>query len=96
MEGEQDRSQVHLMIIGRVQGVFFRASTVEEARRLGLTGWVMNRTDGSVEVVAEGERSKLAAFVRWCGHGPRGAAVQKVDVQWREFRDEFEGFRIKR
>jgi acylphosphatase len=96
MEGGEYRSQVHLVISGRVQGVFFRASTAEEARRLGLTGWVMNRSDGSVEAIAEGERSKLAEFVRWCGHGPRGAVVQKVDVQWREFRDEFQGFRIKR
>jgi acylphosphatase len=96
MEGGKDRSQVHLLISGRVQGVFFRASTAEEARRLGLTGWVMNRDDGSVEVVAEGERIKLDEFVGWCRHGPRGAVVKKVDLEWRAFCDEFQGFRIKR
>jgi acylphosphatase len=90
------RSQVHLIIAGRVQGVYFRASTVEEARRLGLTGWVMNRHDGSVEIVAEGERSRLDEFIGWCRRGPRGAAVEHVQLEWRPFRDEFEGFRIKR
>jgi acylphosphatase len=96
MAQDETRSQAHLLITGRVQGVFFRASTVEEARRLGLTGWVMNRSDGAVEIVAEGERNKLDEFIRWCRHGPRGAAVQQVKLEWRPFRDEFEAFRIKR
>jgi acylphosphatase len=96
MADTEYRSGVHLLISGRVQGVFFRASAAEEARRLGLTGWVMNRNDGSVEIIAEGERHKLDEFIRWCGHGPRGAVVQNVQVKWRPFRDEFQGFRIKR
>lgn len=92
----ETRSQVHLVVTGRVQGVYFRSSTVEEARRLGLTGWVRNRSDGSVEIVAEGERARLDELIRWCHHGPRGAAVQEVQVEWRPFRGEFDGFRIKR
>jgi acylphosphatase len=96
MEVAAERSQARLIITGRVQGVYFRASTVEEARRLDLTGWVMNRSDGSVEVLAEGKRTKLEEFIRWCHHGPKGASVEQVQLEWRAFRDEFQGFRIKR
>ena len=51
--------RVHLVVRGRVQGVFFRAATQREARRLGLTGWVKNRTDGSIEMLAEGEEEAV-------------------------------------
>ncbi len=79
-----------------VQGVFFRASAQERAIRLGLKGWVRNCADGSVEVVAEGEREKIDNFVRWCHHGPPGAHVYNVRVQWEDFQNEFENFRIRR
>ena len=62
----KDAARVHLKINGRVQGVYFRASTVEEARRLSVTGWVMNCRDSSVEVMAEGEREQLEKLIRWC------------------------------
>ena len=55
-----------LRITGRAQGVAFRASTVATARVLGLSGWVANRADGSVEAVAEGDEAEIAAFIRWC------------------------------
>jgi acylphosphatase len=69
-----------LRITGRVQGVAFRASTVTTARALGLSGWVANRADGSVEAVAEGDDTAVAAFVRWCHHGPPAARVERVEV----------------
>ena len=69
-----------LYITGRVQGVAFRASTVATARALGLSGWVANRADGSVEAVAEGDDADVAAFVRWCHHGPPAARVDRVEV----------------
>ncbi len=72
------RKRLH--ITGRVQGVAFRASTVATARVLGLSGWVANRADGSVEAVAEGNDADVAAFVRWCHHGPPAARVARVDV----------------
>ena len=69
-----------LRIHGRVQGVGFRYALLEEARRLGLTGWVRNRPDGSVEAVADGPADALDALVRWANHGPPAAAVTRVDV----------------
>lgn len=65
---------------GRVQGVGFRAATAHEARRLGLRGWVRNRPEGDVEVLAGGEAASVDALLTWLGHGPRGARVAGLDV----------------
>jgi acylphosphatase len=89
-----ERGRVHLTIEGRVQGVFFRASALAEANRLGLKGWVKNRPDGSVEAVAEGEKEKLEALAAWCRHGPRGASVERIRLQWQEYRGEFDDFSV--
>ncbi len=72
--------RVHLWISGRVQGVFFRASARDEARRLGLRGWVRNLPDGRVEAVAEGSSEGVDAFVAWCHSGPPMARVDHVEV----------------
>ena len=88
--------RVHLKINGRVQGVYFRASTAEQARRLGLTGWVMNCPDSSVEVVAEGQRGELEKLINWCRKGPPGAQVKEVRSEWENSTDEFQGFFVKR
>ncbi len=85
-----------MIIEGSVQGVFFRASTVEQASRLGLAGWVRNCLDGSVEIIAEGERAAVEKLVRWCRQGPPGAYVHNVRLEWEDHRDEFHEFRIKR
>jgi len=73
----------HYIIIvrGKVQGVFFRASTKEEAMKLGLTGYVMNRPDGNVILEAEGETEKLEQLLDWCHHGPPLAKVSNVEVR---------------
>lgn len=86
--------QVHLIVRGRVQGVYFRASTQREARRLGLTGWVKNRADGAVEILAEGEEDGLKDLIAWANRGPGAARVERVDVRWRSFVGEFPDFRI--
>jgi len=86
--------RVHLRIHGRVQGVFFRASTLDKAKALGLTGWVRNNPDGSVEVVAEGSGDELEEFVEWSHGGPRHAAVNKVEVEWEPYLDEYTEFTI--
>ncbi len=75
--------RVHLIVRGRVQGVFFRGAMQDEAERLGLAGWVRNRPDGTVEAEAEGERSAVDALVAWAHHGPPAARVAGVDVAWR-------------
>jgi acylphosphatase len=86
--------QVQLFVRGRVQGVFFRASAQREARRQGLTGWVKNRPDGAVELVAEGEEDELKELIVWANHGPSNARVERVDVRWRGFVGDFSDFRI--
>jgi acylphosphatase len=96
MAAMKDPARVHLKIAGRVQGVYFRASTVEQARRLGVTGWVMNCPDNSVELVAEGEREELEKLISWCRSGPPGAQVREVRAEWEASRAEFQTFFLKR
>jgi acylphosphatase len=86
--------QLHLMVRGRVQGVYFRASTQREARRLGLTGWVKNRSDGSVEILAEGEETSIRELYSWAQKGPSAARVDRVDTRWRSFTGDFADFRV--
>jgi acylphosphatase len=96
MAKDQNHVRAHLTICGRVQGVYFRASTVYEAQNLGLTGWVRNCPDGSVEAVAEGDRNKVEEWIAWCGRGPSGARVERVEVRWLAYNGEFQAFQIKR
>ncbi len=89
-------ARVHLLVTGLVQGVAFRQSAVFEAERLGIDGWVKNLPDGRVEAEAEGDRSKVEVFARWCEHGPPGAAVEWVDTTWGPASGVATGFRIVR
>ena len=86
--------QLHLVVQGRVQGVYFRASAQREARRLGVTGWVRNRSDGSVEILAEGEEEAIRELFGWAQKGPSAARVDRVDTRWRSFTGDFPEFRI--
>ncbi len=86
---------MHLEIYGHVQGVAFRIHTVREARALDLTGWVRNRTDGSVELIGEGEHDALAKLEAWCHSGPTVAAVDEVKTQWMEFIGNLSDFTIR-
>lgn len=85
--------QVQVLVRGRVQGVFFRASAQREARRLGVTGFARNRSDGTVEMVAEGDEEVLRDFIGWAHKGPSAARVDNVDVRWRAFTGEHHDFR---
>ena len=80
--------RAHLAVRGLVQGVWFRGSMQSEARRLGVGGWVRNRADGTVEAEVEGERAAVEAIIAWARHGPRGARVEDVSVEWMEARGE--------
>ncbi len=71
---------IHLLIIGKVQGVFFRASTKDEAIKHGIKGWVQNKQNGDVEVLASGEEKNLEEFVKWCHKGPSKAIVKNVVI----------------
>ncbi len=86
---------VRCVVSGRVQGVAFRASACERARALHVTGWVRNRADGSVEVVACGQPGSLAAFRGWLQEGPRYAKVLGLDCAPHPF-EEFAEFSVRR
>jgi acylphosphatase len=75
-----ERRARRLLIHGRVQGVWFRESMRLEAERLGVTGWVRNRLDGSVEALVQGEDRALEAIERWARRGPQAAEVSRVEV----------------
>jgi len=89
------KTRCHVFVSGRVQGVFFRYYTQERAKSLGLTGWVRNLPDGRVEAVFEGEKEKIERIVEWMKKGPPLAKVEKIDVIWEEFKDEFGDFEIR-
>jgi len=95
MEHSENLEGVHLVVEGRVQGVFFRASTQSTAVSLGLTGWVRNVSDGTVEVHAVGDRDALDRFIRWCWQGPPGARVTGVRVSEVPVIKAFSGFHIR-
>ena len=89
-----DTGAVHLLVHGRVQGVFYRASTQKSAEGLGLTGWVKNCADGGVEIHAEGNREKLEELIAWCRQGPPSASVSGIDLNWTEA-EGFSSFEIR-
>ena len=86
---------VHLVIRGRVQGVWYRASAHKEARRLGLAGWVRNLPDGAVELTAEGPSEGLDALIAWCWKGPPLARVDDVKIERGPARGEFQAFEVR-
>ncbi len=81
-----------LVVRGKVQGVWFRASTEKEAKRLGVCGWVRNCPDGTVEIFAEG--TALDSFIAWCHQGPPLAEVEAVDIEWNPVQG-FDSFDIR-
>jgi acylphosphatase len=87
--------RANAIIRGRVQGVFYRQSTMETARRLNLTGWVRNRPDGSVEATVEGPADAVRDLLKWCKQGPPAAEVNTVDVDWTDATGEFTRFSVR-
>ena len=86
--------RAHVFISGKVQGVFFRAHTRDEALKRDLKGWVRNLPDGRVEAVFEGEEENVKSMIEWCKQGPPLARVKNVEVKWEEYRGEFDTFSI--
>jgi len=87
--------RIHLLICGRVQGVWYRASAAERAEELGLTGWVSNHPDGAVELMAEGRREALDRLLEWCRVGPPLAHVSKVEIKRSTPSGEFQVFQVR-
>ncbi len=86
--------RAHVVVEGRVQGVFFRYRTQEVAYQLDVKGWVRNRRDGKVEAVFEGEKERVDQIVQWCHQGPAEARVTKVYLDWQDYTGEFNDFSI--
>lgn len=91
-----DTRRTRLRIHGKVQGVFFRESARSEATARGLTGWVKNLSDGTVEALVEGEGAAVDGFTDWCRHGPPSARVTQVDVHPEAARGDFTSFAVER
>lgn len=89
-----DCNRVHLYISGRVQGVFFRHNTMKRAMELGLTGWVRNRSDGTVETVFEGPLKQVREMIEWSHSGVPHAVVTDVDEKWEDPTGEFDSFGV--
>jgi acylphosphatase len=88
------KTQVHVIISGRVQGVWYRASTKQKAEELGLTGWVKNTADGNVEAMLEGDEATVHKMITWCRVGPPLAQVADVKILQKRVGGEFTDFVI--
>ena len=86
---------LNIKVHGRVQGVFFRASTKTQAEALGINGFVRNEKDETVYIEVEGEEDTLKKFIEWCSHGPKYAIVEKCEVTESDIRN-FDKFIILR
>ncbi len=93
-ESEEVKKAFRLNIHGRVQGVGFRYSTLREAQRYGLTGWVRNEADGTVSVYCAGPEDRLNRFVSWCRRGPSMAHVTDVELQELPYRGRYSQFSV--
>ncbi len=78
------KGRARVVVTGRVQGVGYRQQALDEAQRLGLTGWVRNLPDGRVEALAEGEKEAVEALLAWCRRGPRLARVDRIEESFTE------------
>lgn len=86
--------RIHLIISGRVQGVWFRHNTSKVANQLGLTGFARNLPNGGVEVIAEGDEDKIKELIEFCKKGPEGAHVSNIEIKYEKPKNEFDTFSI--
>jgi acylphosphatase len=92
---KENNARLHATVHGRVQGVNFRYFVSENARRFNLTGWVRNRFNGTVEVLAEGKRNDLNTLIQYLHQGSSSSHVTKVDQEWQEATGEFDSFKVR-
>jgi len=89
------KTRAHVIVTGKVQGVFYRAETAAKARRLNITGWVRNLPDGRVEAVFEGDETSVQKIIDFCRRGPPNAYVVDLDVRRQEWTGEFRNFAVR-
>jgi len=90
-----NKIRVHVYISGRVQGVGYRYSTLDQAQKLGIAGWVKNTYDRKVEAVFEGDENIVEQMLLWCKSGPPMSFVTDIEVQKGQYTGEFDSFKIK-
>ena len=90
-----EKARAHLIVSGRVQGVCFRAETQRAAMHLGVSGWVKNRRDGTVEAEVEGDKPDVLSLIEWCRKGPAVARVDDVQVTWESYGGLWGAFDIR-
>jgi acylphosphatase len=88
--------RAHVFVSGRVQGVFFRVKTRNEAEKRTVTGWIRNTSRNRVEAIFEGEKANVEQLINFCRRGPPNARVTGIDFQWETYTGEFEAFKIVR
>ena len=91
----KDASEARIVVSGRVQGVFFRASTRDAAVRHGVRGFVRNLPDGRVEAVLQGDRGAVEQVIAFMREGPPGARVEETDVEWRTPSERWDRFFVR-
>ncbi len=91
----EKKVSARVLVSGRVQGVYFRMETRQAAERYGVSGWVRNKRDGTVEALFEGSQTQVAGILEWCEKGPPLARVQDVDIHWGEYSGAFDHFEVR-
>lgn len=91
----EEKIRAHIIVSGRVQGVYYRQKTVKQAQKLGLSGWVKNLNNGKVEAVFEGKKKSVEKIVNWAKKGPVFARVLGSNIDWQEYTGEFNNFEVK-
>ncbi len=91
----EKKVRAHVIITGRVQGVYYRMETKRAADKHNTLGWVRNRSDGTVEALFEGDKTEVDSTIEWCRSGPSLAQVGNVDVEWEDYANEFDRFEIR-
>ena len=92
---DEKLTRLHAVISGRVQGVGFRGFTATAAQRIGVTGWVRNRINGTVETMAEGDQVQMDAFIQEISKGPGPSYVDNVEIKWLPATGEFTSFKVR-
>ena len=90
------KARAHVFVRGRVQGVFFRVTTRNQATKRNVAGWIRNTTDSRVEATFEGNQEDVEEMINFCRKGPSGAMVTDVTVKWQTYTGEFKDFKIQR
>ena len=88
------KKRYNIIVSGRVQGVWYRAYTMEKANELGLKGWVRNNPDGTVEIEVEGDEEKIKELIKWCWIGSPASKVTDVKYKEKKYKGEFSTFKI--